>query len=180
MTTQQLKSEPMKSNDPPHAYDDRWYEMGNALKSTMQVVEATSRNDDEDAVPSQPKDDVAIDIAVDVDTHRNVVGDPCDTSDMGRGGDVVTQDVANGIGNDERSYLEAESANLSRNIIRCYLFCLCINVFITYNNSPGWLYLLSSICLVCSICFMIYCSRSRVRRRSGVGGGGGGDNGGGG
>jgi hypothetical protein len=88
-TTQQLKSEPMKSIEPPHAYDDRWYEMGIALKSSMQVVEANSRNNDEDAVPSQPKDDVAIDIAVDGDTDRKVDGDPIDTSDMGRGGDFV-------------------------------------------------------------------------------------------
>ena len=106
MTTPQLKSKPMKYNDRPHVYDDRRYELGIALKFTVQVIEATSRNN-KDAVPSQPKDDVAIDIAVDGDTDRNVDGDPIDTFDMGCGGDVVTQDVESGIRYDERSYSEA-------------------------------------------------------------------------
>ena len=108
MTAQQQKLEPMKSNDPSFVFDCQ-DNLEFSLKSTMQVVEGIIRNE-EDVMPSPPRDDVTIDIELDDDTDRDVDDDPIDTSDMGRGGDVTMQGIENGIGNDGRTYIEAQSS----------------------------------------------------------------------
>ena len=72
------------------------------LDANMTKSEAVARIDEFDVV--------AIDVDLDGDNDRDVDGDPIDTSDMGRGGDVTMQGIENGIGNDGRTYIEAQSS----------------------------------------------------------------------